>query len=59
MIEQIGYVYASDISPRVKYKLARKNMYFSNNQMCIRDRPIHERPTAIAAPIYAKLLDDC
>lgn len=31
MIEQIGYVYASDISPRVKYKLARKNMYFSNN----------------------------
>ena len=30
-IEQIGYVYASDISPRVKYKLARKNMYFSNN----------------------------
>lgn len=31
LIEQIGYVYASDISPRVKYKLARKNMYFSNN----------------------------
>ncbi len=31
MIEQIGYVYASDISPRVKYKLARRNMFFSNN----------------------------
>ena len=31
LIDKIGYVYASDITPRVKYKLARKNMYFSNN----------------------------
>lgn len=31
LIDKIGYVYASDISPRVKYRLARKNMYFSNN----------------------------
>ncbi len=31
LINKIGYVYASDISPRVKYRLARKNMYFSNN----------------------------
>ncbi len=30
LINKIGYVYASDISPRVKYRLARKNMYFSN-----------------------------
>lgn len=30
LINKIGYVYASDISPRVKYKLAKKNMYFSN-----------------------------
>lgn len=31
LIDKIGYVYASDISPRVKYRLAKKNMYFSNN----------------------------
>ncbi|MCQ2514252.1 MAG: V-type ATPase subunit [Ruminococcus sp.] len=31
LIDKIGYVYASDITPRVKYKLARKNMHFSNN----------------------------
>lgn len=31
LIDKIGYVYASDISPRVKYRLARKNMHFSNN----------------------------
>ncbi|MEE1060491.1 MAG: V-type ATPase subunit [Ruminococcus sp.] len=31
IIEKIGYVYASDISPRVKYKLARKNLRFSNH----------------------------
>lgn len=31
LINKIGYVYASDISPRVKYRLARKNMHFSNN----------------------------
>jgi V/A-type H+-transporting ATPase subunit C len=31
LIDVIGYVYASDITPRVKYKLARKNMHFSNN----------------------------
>lgn len=31
LINKIGYVYASDISPRVKYRLARKNMRFSNN----------------------------
>lgn len=30
MINKIGYVYASDISPRVKYRIARKNMHFSN-----------------------------
>ena len=31
LIGKIGYVYASDIGPRVKYKLARKNLRFSNN----------------------------
>ncbi|MCD8025972.1 MAG: V-type ATPase subunit [Clostridiales bacterium] len=31
LIDKIGYVYASDISPRVKFRLARKNMHFSNN----------------------------
>ena len=31
LIDKIGYVYASDISPRVKYRIARKNMHFSNN----------------------------
>lgn len=31
MIDKIGYVYASDISPRVKYRLAKRNMHFSNN----------------------------
>lgn len=31
LIDKIGYVYASDISPRVKYRLAKKNMHFSNN----------------------------
>lgn len=31
LIDKIGYVYASDITPRVKYRLARKNMHFSNN----------------------------
>ncbi len=31
LIDKIGYVFASDISPRVKYRLARKNMHFSNN----------------------------
>ncbi len=30
-INKIGYVYASDISPRVQYRLAKKNMHFSNN----------------------------
>lgn len=35
LIDKIGYVYASDISPRVKYKLARKNMHFSNNPSVI------------------------
>ncbi len=31
LIDKLGYVYASDITPRVKYRLARKNMHFSNN----------------------------
>lgn len=31
LIDKIGYVYASDISPRVKYRLAKRNMHFSNN----------------------------
>lgn len=31
MIGKIGYKYASDISPRVEYKLAKKNIHFSNN----------------------------
>lgn len=31
LIDKIGYVFASDITPRVKYRLARKNMHFSNN----------------------------
>ncbi len=31
LMDKIGYVYASDISPRVKFRLAKKNMYFSNN----------------------------
>ncbi len=30
LISKIGYVYDSDITPRVKYRLARKNMRFSN-----------------------------
>ena len=29
LIDKIGYVYASDISPRVKYRLAKKNIHFS------------------------------
>lgn len=31
LIDKIGYVYASDITPRIKYRLARKNMRFSNH----------------------------
>ena len=31
LIDKIGYTYASDISPRVRYKLAKKNIRFSNN----------------------------
>ncbi len=31
LINKIGYVYASDIRPRIQYRLARKNMRFSNN----------------------------
>ena len=31
LIDKIGYVHASDISPRVKYRLAKKNIHFSNN----------------------------
>lgn len=31
LIDKIGYVYASDITPRVKFRLARKNLYFSTN----------------------------
>ena len=30
LLNKIGYVYDSDITPRVKYRLARKNMRFSN-----------------------------
>ncbi len=35
LIDKIGYVHASDITPRVKYRLARKNMHFSNNPSVI------------------------
>ncbi len=35
LINKIGYVHASDITPRVKYRLARKNMHFSNNPSVI------------------------
>lgn len=31
LIDKIGYVYASDITPRVKYRIAKNNMHFSNN----------------------------
>ena len=31
MIGKIGYTYAGDIGPRVTYKLAKKNIHFSNN----------------------------
>ena len=31
MIGKIGYTYASDISPRVQFRLAKKNIHFSNN----------------------------
>lgn len=31
LISKIGYVYASDISPRIKYRISRKNMHFSNH----------------------------
>ena len=31
LINKIGYTYASDISPRVQYRLAKKNIHFSNN----------------------------
>lgn len=31
LIDKIGYVYASDISPRVKYRLAKNNIHFSNS----------------------------
>ena len=31
LISKIGYTYASDISPRVQYRLAKKNIHFSNN----------------------------
>lgn len=31
LIGKIGYKYASDITPRVKYRLAKKNIHFSNN----------------------------
>ena len=31
LIGKIGYNHASDISPRVQYKLAKKNIHFSNN----------------------------
>lgn len=30
-INRIGYNYAGDIPPRVKYRLAKKNIHFSNN----------------------------
>lgn len=35
LIDKIGYVYASDISPRIKYRLSRKNMHFSNQPSVI------------------------
>ena len=35
LIDKIGYVFASDITPRVKYRLARKNMHFSNNPSAV------------------------
>ncbi|MEE1261746.1 V0D/AC39 family V-type ATPase subunit [Ruminococcus sp.] len=31
LISKIGYTYASDISPRIQYRLAKKNIHFSNN----------------------------
>ena len=31
LISKIGYTYASDISPRVRYTMAKKNIHFSNN----------------------------
>lgn len=31
MMSKIGYKYAGDISPRVQYKLAKRNIHFSNN----------------------------
>ena len=31
MIGKIGYNYAGDIHPRVQYRLAKKNIHFSNN----------------------------
>ena len=31
MIGKIGYAYAGDIAPRVQFKIARKNIHFSNN----------------------------
>ena len=31
LIGKIGYKYASDITPRVRYRLAKKNIHFSNN----------------------------
>lgn len=31
LIGKIGYVHADDISPRVQYRLAKKNIHFSNN----------------------------
>ena len=31
LIGKIGYKHASDITPRVQYKLAKKNIHFSNN----------------------------
>ena len=31
LISKIGYTYASDISPRVQYRLAKTNIHFSNN----------------------------
>ena len=31
LIDKIGYTYADDITPRVQYRLAKKNIRFSNN----------------------------
>ena len=31
LIDKIGYNYAGDIIPRVQYKLAKKNIHFSDN----------------------------